>query len=374
MPNNKRDYSVGFEQSQGKVIAEIICKEIDTSLNENGATYQRAKRNENLYAQITKWMQAGKVPVTPWRGAADYFVPMVEWIVDAVWGRVLKSIFGKRPYMQAKGVESSDVTNEEAVTDFNDQILSEKVQIYDKLKYLIKQMLKLPFAVIKFCWVYENDVLYQTENAIVFVSPDGAMQEQVLPDEQDKALTLTTQGFVPSGQQPVVVRKDRELYNGSKLMYIKFSDYVWAPTAKRGYKPYWEGDRFWQTLAEIKSNPMYIEDSIMKISRTINTADMTLSQAALAQRGKLFECFHWYGRLPVDSGNMINFTDQEAIEHEVHAIVSYKEKELLYLSKWEYERIPREERVYLRGEFEETENFDGRSLVDKLFMTQKELN
>ena len=197
MPNNKRDYSVGFEQSQGKVIAEIICKEIDTSLNENGATYQRAKRNENLYAQITKWMQAGKVPVTPWRGAADYFVPMVEWIVDAVWGRVLKSIFGKRPYMQAKGVESSDVTNEEAVTDFNDQILSEKVQIYDKLKYLIKQMLKLPFAVIKFCWVYENDVLYQTENAIVFVSPDGAMQEQVLPDEQDKALTLTTQGFVP---------------------------------------------------------------------------------------------------------------------------------------------------------------------------------
>lgn len=374
MPNNKRDYSVNFEQSQGKVIAEIICKEIETSLDENRKVYDKAEANERAYNQVTKWMVSGKIPNSPWLGAADYFVPLIEWVIDAVWGRVLKTIFGKRPYMTAKGVEASDTSKEEGVTDFCDQILNEEVNLYEQFRYYVKQLLKLPFAVLKYCWVYETDAVYQKDQAIMFTSPDGADQQQVLQDEQEKAMQLTANGYIPSGQQEVIVRKDRELYNAPKLQYIKFSDYVWASTAKRGYKPYWEGDRFWQTLAELRFNQAYIQDSVQKIANTINTADMTLSQAALAQRGKLFECFHWYGRLPIDATNTVNFTDREAMEHEVHAIVSVKEKELLFLTKWEYERVPKQERVYLRGEFEETEGFTGRSLVDKLFMTQKELN
>jgi hypothetical protein len=36
--------------------------------------------------------------------------------------------------------------------------------------------------------------------------------------------------------------------------------------------------------------------------------------------------------------------------------------------------VPYPERVFLRGEFEETENFEGRSLADKLYMSQKYMN
>lgn len=375
MPNNKRDYTVEFDQPQGKIIAEIICKEVETSLKENSAIYNKAERNERAYQQITKWMAQGKIPTSPWYGAADYFVPLIEWTVDAVWGRVLKTLFFKQPQMKAKGVEASDVGKEEGVTDFVDQIHSEKIKLYDNFKFFVKQMLKLPFAVLKYCWVYESDTIYQKEKAMLFTSPDGTQQEQVLPDEQEKAMQLVSNGFVPAGEQEgTVVRKERETYNAPKLQYVKFSDYVWAPSAKRGYKPYWEGDRFWQTLSEIKSNQQFIQESVQKLARTIHTGDMTPSQAVLAQRSKMFECFHWYGRLPINQNNQIDFIDTEALEHEVHAIVSYKEKEILYLMKWEYERIPEIERVYLRGQFEDTEEFCGRSLVDKLYMTQKELN
>src|SRR3990167_9185190 len=373
MPNNKKDNSVAYDIPQLKVIAEIVCKEIDDSLKENRAIYDKAARNERAYAQITKWMASGKIPTSPWIGAADYFVPLIEWIIDAVWGRVLKSMFGKRPYMQAMGVEASDVPKQEGVTDFCDQVLNERIRLYENFRFYVKQMLKIPFAILKYCWVYEYDAIYEKSKALVFNSPDGT-QEQVLPDEQEKAMQLQQAGFQPSGEQEVVVRKDREIYNDAKLQYIKFSDYVWAPSAKRGYKPYWEGDRFFQTISELKYNPYFIQESIDKLSRTISAGDLSAHAAALQQRKKLFECFHWYGKLPIDQDNKINFQDPNAIEHEMHAIVSMKEKETIFLSKWEYERIPKKERVYIRGEFEETEEFCGRSLVDKLFMTQKELN
>jgi len=369
----KKDYSVEFDQAQGKIIAEVICKEIEGSLKDNAKIYERAESRERAYNQVTKWMAQGKVPTSPWYGSADYFVPLTEWVVDAVWGRVLKALFAKRPYMQAKGVEASDTDKEAGITEFTDQVLNEKINLYENFRYYVKQMLKLPFAVLKYCWVYENDAVYQKENAIVMTSQDGQTQ-QVLQEEQEKAMMLAQSGFVPSGEEEVVVRKDRELWNAPKLQYIKFSDYVWAASAKKGYKPYWEGDRFWQTLSEIKSNQQFIPESVEKISRTIHTGDMTLSQAVLTQRSKLFESFHWYGRLPIDQDNKINFTDPNALEHEVHAVVCYKEKELLFLTKWQYERLPTQERVYIRGQFEETEDFIGRSLVDKLYMTQKELN
>jgi hypothetical protein len=369
-----KDYSVEIDPQQSKVIAEIICKEIEQSLDANKEIYSRAARNERAYQQITKSMSEGKVPTFPWYGAADYFIPLIEWTIDAVWGRVLKVMFGKRPYMQAKGVENEDIPKEAAITQFVDQIHTEKIKLYDQFRFFVKQVLKLPFAVMKYCWVYSGDSIYEKERAITMISPDGSQQQQVLAEEKDKLMQMANSGFVPSGEQEVTVRKDREIYNAPKLQYIKFSDYVWAGSAKRGYKPYWEGDRFWQTVSEIKSNPMYIPESVERISKTLGTKDMTLSQAALVQRSKLFETFHWYGKLPVNTNNMIDFTDLEAIEHEVHAIVSFKEKELLYIKKWEYERIPELDRVYIRGEFEETEEFCGRSLVDKLYSTQRELN
>lgn len=374
MPNTQKDYSVGYDEGQGKTIAEIICKEIEKSLEDNKKYYDRAARGERQYAQITKYMAANKVCNEPWAGAADYFVPLTEWIIDAVWGRVLKVLFFKRPYMKALGVEASDTEKQEGVTDFVDQIHSEVVNVYENFRYYVKQMLKLPFAVLKYAWVYENDGIYEKTKVTIMQSPDGIAQEEVLPEEEDKAMMLTANGFIPAAEEERVVLNERPLNNSPKLQYVKFSDYVWAGSSKRGYKPYWEGDRCWFTIGEMRSNQMFNNEVVEKLRKKIGAEDMTLTQQVLEQRGKLFEGFHWYGRLPVNKDNVIDFIDTEAIEHEVHAIVVYEEKELLYLSKWESERIPKEERVYLRGEFEETEEFAGRSLADKLYMTQKELN
>lgn len=372
--NKYQDNKINYDPSQGKMIAEIICKEIEESMSKNSGVYNRAKRNERLYAQVTNYMAEGKVCDQPWDGAADYFIPLTEWIVDAVWGRVLKVLFYKRPYMTAKGTEASDTEKEGGVTDFVDQVNSEIINLYDNFKFYVKQMIKLPFAVLKYCWVHEYDRVYEKAKATVFMSPDGTMQEQILPEEQDKAMQLVASGFIPGGEQEVIVLNEREIYNAPKLQYIKFEDYVWAPNSKKGLKPYWEGDRFWLTISEMQNNIEFNPEVVEKLKRNIQINGASPSQQVIANRSTLFECFHWYGRLPVNKQLMIDFQAEDAVEHEVHAIVTYKDKELLMVNQWEYKRDPRLERVYIRSGFEETEGFTFRSLVDKLYMTQKELN
>jgi len=376
MPKKEQDYKIPIDASQSRLIAEVICKEIEQSLGENKKVYDRANRAERQYSQVTKWMALGKSPTDPWYGAADYFIPLTEWIVDAVWGRVLKVLFYKRPWMTAKGAEASDVPKEQGVTDFVDQIHSEVVELHDNMKYFVKQCLKLPFAVLKYCWERQTDKIYEQAEAVTMASPDGVAQEQVLMDEKEKLLEMTAAGFVPQGEpQQVTVLRTRELSNSTKLRYVRFCDYVWCGSAKRGYKPYWEGDRFWLTMSEMKNDERFIPEVVEKLSRqAFGGEDMTASQQAIAQRSKLFECYNWYGRLPLNKDGNIDFIDTEAIEHEVHVVVSYKDKETLMVEKWPYKRIPKLDRVYIRGEFEEAEGFCGRSLADKLYMTQKELN
>ena len=371
-----KDYKIEIDSAQAKVLGEVICQEIKTSVVENAKIYERARSRERAYAQVSKWAAKNKTPTQPWYGAADYFVPLTEWIVDAVHGRVLKALFAKRPYMKAVGTEASDTEKEDGVTNFVDQIHSEVIKVYENFRYPIKQMLKLPFAVIKYCWVKEYDRGYEKAQAMVFQSPDGKSQEQVLEEEQEKAQELVEAGYQPIGQEEVTTLREDELWDAPKLQYIKFADYVWHGKAKRGYKPYWEGDRFYLTIHEMMNNYRQFPDVVERIKNEAlgNSSEMSLSDAVLAQRSKLIECFNFYGRFPIDRENKINHEDPEAIEQEVHAVVAYKDKEVIGINKWEYNRVPEKERVYIRGEFEETEEFVGRSLVDKLFMTQRELN
>lgn len=374
MPNNKKDTTVNIDTAQRKNVGIVICQEINKALQENSSYYKRAQRNQNLYNQVSKWTAANKVPTEPWYGAADYFVPLVEWIVDAVWGRVLKTLFYKRPYMQARGEEASDVEKEEGVTDFTDQILNEQVKVYENMRFFVKQKLIMPFAVLKYCWAYEYDRSYEKAIAMNYVHPETQEPKQVLANSQEENMQLVASGFVPTGQEEVIVEKPVEIYNGAKLTYIRFEDYVWHAAAKRGAKPYFEGDRFWLTLSEMTNNPEFDKDTVTRLRVQNVTSGTDIAQAAINQRAKLFECFHWYGRLPLNKTLTVDFQDPEAIEHEVHCIVSFKEQELLFIEKWAYGRTPAKDRVYIRGEFEETENFGGRSMVDKLYQTQKELN
>ena len=370
----KQENMIQVDMPQRKIIAEVICREISDSMRENGRIYERARRNERLYSQVTRWQAEGKVPTDPWYGAADYFVPLVEWVVDAVWGRAIKALFNKRPYMQATGVEASDSEKESGVTDFTDQVLCERVEIYSNFKFYIKQKIKLPFAVLKYCWVTEGDRKFEKANAITMMNPQTQEVQQVLESDMEQAAQMVAAGMAPQGQEEVIIEKPIEVYDDARLQYIAFEDYVWHHSAKRGYKPYWEGDRFWLTINEMTSNAAYDRDVVDKLRKNTVTNEMSISQAAVATRSKQFECFHWYGRLPLNKTLMVDFQDPEAIEHEVHCEVSYKEQELLSIEVWPYARIPKKDRVYIRGEFEETERFDGRSLVDKLYQTQKELN
>lgn len=373
MPKN---IQIDIDSTQAKVIAEVICQEIKESLDDNSYVYKKAESRERAYAQISKWAAKNKVPDQPWYGAADYFVPLTEWIIDAVWGRVLKALFYKRPYMKAYGTEASDVEKEDSVTNFVDQIHSEVINLYENFRFIVKQMLKLPFVVIKYCWETEYDKRYEKAKATIFQGVDENDKVQVLPEEYDRLEELAMSGYQPIGEEEVTTLREDELWNAPKLRYIKFSDYVWHPKAKRGYKPYWEGDRFYLTIHEMMNNYQQFPDTVEKIkNELIGMSDnLSASEAVLKQRGSLIECYHFYGRFPINKENKIDYTDPESIEQEVHAVVSYKDKEMLQINMWEYERVPNKERVYIRGEFEETEDFIGRSLADKLFMTQRELN
>lgn len=379
--NQYDDNKVYVDPPLGKIIAETICKEISDSRIANKDIYDRAKSRENQYNQVTYWMESGKTCDEPWVGAADYFVPLTEWIVDAVWARVLSIIFGEEPWMTAHGVEGADVDKAEGVTDFCDMIFKEKVKLYENFKFYVKQMLKLPMAVIKYCWVREVDRVITKERALNFVSPDGRQSHQLLEsggqETMINALELEANGWQFAGSEDVWVVDEKELKDNPVLSYIPFEDYVWCQNAKKGHRVYWEGDRFYQTVNELQMGVMdgnFDSEVVEKLRKTIVTEGMSTADVAINVRGKLFECYNWYGRLPFNQQNQIDFQDPETIEQEVHCIISYKEKEMLSINKWEYSRYPNPDRVYIRGVFEETEQFCGRSLADKLYMSQKELN
>ena len=67
-------------------------------------------------------MAAGKTCDTPWENASDYFIPLTEWVVDAVHARIMNTLFSQEPYMTARGTEGDDFRREEGVTEFVDMI------------------------------------------------------------------------------------------------------------------------------------------------------------------------------------------------------------------------------------------------------------
>lgn len=375
------DPKIKVSPEQGKQIAQIICKEIKASLDKNKKRYDLAERCEHQYNQMTKWdIHNNGVCDTPWKNASNYFVALSEWIVDAIWARLMNVLFSQQPYMKAKGVEASDVARQDAATDFVDMVLREKVRVYENMNFFFKQMLKLPFAILKYCWVQEYDRGINKENAMVFVNQATGDQQMLLPDDpeaQAKTQQFMMTGYVPSGQQEVWVAKDEELINAPQLKYIKFADYVYSPSAKRGQRLFWEGDRFWLTINEMMlkgQQEKFIKDSVDKVRTQNKNAQLSGVDSVVADRETLLECFHWYGRLPFNQNNEIDFQDPEAIEQEVYCVVSFKEEELLEVNHWYYKRKPFPDRVYIRGEFEETEEFEGRSVLQKLYKTQVEVN
>lgn len=373
---------IEVDEATARVIAEVVCHEISDSFHKNADYYDRCNRCENQYNQVTSWMQMGVVCDVPWYGAADYFVPMTEWMVDAIHARVMNTLFSQEPYMEAKGTQSEWVKKENGVTDFVDQVFREKIRVYDNTNFFFKQMIKIPMAILKYDRVQEFDTMLIKDWAMKFINPAAPDEPQyILPDDPDQVSSiaqLISNGFQEAGQEEVWVKEDKELVNGPHLQYIRAEDYVFSPGARRNNRLYWEGDRFFLTLHEMMmfaQQGQYREDTVEKIRRQQNP-NMTghAAQDAIKSRSKMFEAFHWYGRLPFNSQNQLDFRDPEAIEQEVHVQVSYKEKLLLSIQHWRHSRVPHPERVYIHGMYEETEEYVGRSLAEKLYQSQKYLN
>lgn len=376
----KTDPKINVDQPTAKKIAQIICSEIKTSIAKNGKRYELAKRSQNQYNQITKWMEKGRTCDSPWLGGADYFIPLTEWIVDAIYARAMRVLFAQEPFMTASGVEAADVEKASGITDFLDMVFREIIRLQQNIGFYIKQMIILPFSVLKYDWEQEYETMIGKENAQVLVNPEGK-EEYLLPDDPEamlKTLNLMANGYQPTGQQKEVwTEEDKEIINAPKLHYIRFDDYVYSPSAKRGTRLYWEGDRFYLTLNDLKvkkKQDKFISDSVKKILESLDFGTGSETEKAIGEREELRECFNWYGRLPFSGENTIDFEDPDAIEQEVVCIIDYKAEQLLMIKHWDWERIPYPDRVYIRGEFEETEEFEGRSMAQKLFMTQKELN
>lgn len=375
-----KDPKIEIDDGVAKIIAETLCHEIKASRNGNGKIYERARQCERQYSQITTWMERNKVCDEPWYGAADYFVPLTEWIVDAVWSRVVNILFSEEPLMTAEGTESRDKPKEKDVTSFVNMALTEIVKVYNPVSFFFKQMIKLPFAVLKYNWENEVDSVISKETAAKFVNLEDGRIEYVIPEDPEsmtKGEELIMNGFRVVGEEEVWTISDKELVDNPVARNIKFEDYVWSPKAKKGHRLYWEGDRFWLTLNEIRMKAKrkeYRESAVERSANAIDISQQTGSSAVIAQREHLIETYHWYGRLPFNEANEIDLQDTNAVEQEVHCVVDIKNTELFQIERWEYNRLPNPERVYIHGMFEETENFEGRSLCEKLQMTQRELN
>ena len=232
------DPKINLDYKTSKRIADIICKEIEQSRSDNGNNYDLMKRCENQYNQVSVYEEKNKVRDFPWRGAADYFIPLTEWICDAIHARVMNILFSQEPYMTARGTEAADFEKAPGVTDFVDTIFREVVHIRDRFSLFLKQMIKIPMAVLKYDWEHIVEPMMVKEQAAVFMNEEQGTQEFVLEDQPDKALQLISQGFMPQEEtQEVWVQVDKEIYNAPNMRYINADDYVYASTVKRGEKP-----------------------------------------------------------------------------------------------------------------------------------------
>lgn len=282
--------------------------------------------------------------------------------------------------MVAEADDGNSMPNADNVTEFVDMMHKSKLKIYNTFKFFVKQMLKIPNAVVKYCWEQEYDRMIVRERAHVFTSADGQDVKHVLPDDEEYQMTMLNMmanGYTLSGEEDVWVAKDKELYNAPRLRYIPFEDYVWCPETKKDNRRYWEGDRFWLTINEMQlkaQQEKFLKDSVEELRKLIITTGMSQNDIVIKTRSELHECYHWYGRIPFNKNNEVDFMDQEGMEQEVHVIVQFKHKKLLMIEHWEYERLPYPDRVYLIGSFEDTEKFEGRSLAQKIYMCQAELN
>lgn len=380
MKSYGQEFRIQIDHAAGKKVAEMIVKEIKRSQDENSTVYDAAKRYENQYNQITRWDEQNQVCNSPWLGAADYFIPLTEWTVDAIHARVIRILFSQEPYMEAHGVESEDVEKEQNATDFADQILREKVRILEASRFFFKQALKIPFAVAKYDWQQDFDTLMRKGMVNKFVNPADGAEEYIFPDDPDAGMTmlqLMANGWVEGGQEEKLYREDVEINNGPVFRYLKFEDYAWSHTARKDERPYWEADRFYLTLNELRQKAkqgLFDQEAVDAIYQEMDLAGKTGYEQAIATRQEPICLWTWFGKLPINEAGEVDFESPDTVEMECKCIVGEKNKELLMGQFWEYQRKPHPNRVYLRLSFDDTENFEGRSLCAKLLKTQQYMN
>ena len=379
-----KDFEVKFKDDPTKQrLGQILCAEIDSQITKNSPAYELMKACEYNYLGWSSYRRRGQRKNKPWPGACDFWSSLTEWTICAIVARIDSVLFSAEPTMTAIPTESNDVEQATEISTFMDMVMREIVELRKNIQFYFKQKIKQPLAIASFEWVYEQDIVREAEQGIVQEDLSIKLESGVvtpfdkLPEEVKKDIIS---GELLPGQTALwYVEKDKPISNQPKLKYISPQDYVWTNGTKSGQKPYLEGYRFWQTLNEINTKINHKEYTLTdeeknKLKTTINAQAQTgdpINSRVIAERSYQFEGFKVFTRLPFNKNDEIDFDSSEALEQEVIVELSYKEKIVLKIVKWYYLRPTGNNRVFLRGFYEEKDtltgnHFLGRSMTEKV--------
>ena len=379
MPNNKiknpleniLNELIPLTTTQKERIGNIITKDINKALKDNADNIATAVKCEDMYLGKTQPKSF------PWKGASNLWIPIAEWSADAVYARVMASLFSKTPYVKAVGRTKESAKNGEVVTEILDYVHNEVMHLAEKCKVIFKEAIKKPLSTCKQTWQIIREKCRRLEVGVKLRLTDGTEKDVPL----NEARELVEAGATVINEQPIKIttNKPYELHNGAMLDYVPYIYYVVPTNSVLGQKPRFEAHitpMRWNDILKMEKAKKFYSDSVAKLK---NTAELVSSPTSseedirakeLKARDYLFEIAEYHGLYAFDNQEheVINNTEERTMNVEQEAVFCVELKTNILLGAQYPLTMPKLDRRYFYNtRYEMVGNrFQGRGVPQKL--------
>jgi hypothetical protein len=362
---------IPLTMAQKERIGFVVGQDILNAVKDNADNYKLAARCDRMYEGIVPKKNF------PWTGASNLWIPLSEWTTDAVYARVMASLFSHTPYVKAEGRTQVSANNAEAVTEILDYVFTEVMDLKEKCKTIFKEAIKKPKSTCKLIWKRVTEKCRRLEVGIKLKIPDGT--EKDVPIEEAEELIKAGAQMVSPQPIKLTTNKPYELYNGASLEYVPYPYYIAPANSVLGQKPRFEAHvtpMRWNDVLAMLNDKKFYPDSVKKLKETAEIATTPTSseddirKKSLKGRDYLFEVAEYHGLYAFDNQEHETVSSEQDrtmnISQEAVFWVELNSKILLG-AKYPLTKPKLDRRVFYNTRYETVSNrFEGRGVQQKL--------
>ena len=142
---------VKLSKEEEEELSEYLSSQLEIAINDRATLENDIRKWNDNYEGKTKAKNF------PWAGCSNVFVPLTAIAVDAIFSRIIRTIFGIKPLWSIRGRQEGDTDTAQNIEDFLDYEFTVSADGFSKIKGWVLECVKLGTSVLKTTYERKTD-------------------------------------------------------------------------------------------------------------------------------------------------------------------------------------------------------------------------